>query len=129
MESVAALVDVWRRIIVGDHKSWVLFAYGTCVILTEPADDLAAQAIDILREYGPVHPGTPAGDFGTVELDRAPGWVVTGHHPDVLTYVAPDDVLAESSELLIGLIGRSRRDDDSRELSIIHIEDRRSPAQ
>lgn len=44
-----ALAEVWRQIIIGDHKSWVLFANGTCVILMEPADDLASQATAILR--------------------------------------------------------------------------------
>ncbi|GAB3965995.1 hypothetical protein GCM10029978_030120 [Actinoallomurus acanthiterrae] len=51
---VPELVETWRRIIIGDHKSWVLFANGTCVILMEPEEDLAAQATEILREYGPV---------------------------------------------------------------------------
>nr|MDT0658652.1 hypothetical protein [Micromonospora sp. DSM 115978] len=61
---MAELVETWRRIIVGDHKSWVLFTHGTCVVLVDPGNDLADQAIAILREYGPVHAGSPAGDFG-----------------------------------------------------------------
>jgi hypothetical protein len=45
----AGLIAVWRRIIVGAEKSWVLFTHGTCVILMEPAADLAEQARDLLR--------------------------------------------------------------------------------
>lgn len=53
----AALIEKWRSIIVGDEKSWVLFAHGTCVILMQPGDDLAGQATELLREHGPVAAG------------------------------------------------------------------------
>ena len=122
-------VETWRQIIVGDEKSWVLFKHGTCVILVDPGDDLAAQAVAVLREFGPVHPGTPAADFGTITLDQAPGWVVTGHHPDVLTYVSPAEIDTSEDDdninLTVGLTGRSKRDEDARDLTIIHIEDKR----
>ncbi|TNY37036.1 hypothetical protein EIO00_10360 [Thermomonospora catenispora] len=122
----AELVETWRRIIVGEHKSWVLFAHGTVVICMEPEEDLAAQATAILREYGPVRAGTPAGDFGVIVLQDAPGWVVYGHHDDVLTYVAPEEMGAEEpEEISVGLYGRAKRDQDGRELKIVHIEDRR----
>jgi hypothetical protein len=125
---VPELVETWRRIIIGDHKSWVLFANGTCVILMEPAEDLSAQATAILRESGPVVGGTPAGDFGTITLDPGPGWVVYGHHNDVLTYVAPDELSGdgEPSDLNIGLHGRAKRDQDGQELRVVHVEDRRA---
>lgn len=118
-------VEVWRRIIVGDHKSWVLFAHGTCVVLVEPADELGARAVELLRRYGPVRAGGPAGDFGVIELDPGPGWVVTGHHPDVLTYVAPDEV-EDTGHLVVGVTGRGKRDRDGHELTVVHVEDRRS---
>ncbi|ROO83705.1 hypothetical protein EDD29_1212 [Actinocorallia herbida] len=118
------LIEVWRRIIVGEQKSWVLFEHGTCVILMEPEDDLAAQAVEILREYGPVYGGTPAGDFGTITLDPGPGWVVYGHHKDVLTYVGPDEV-SDDSDVRIGLTGRSKRDHDGHDLTVVHVEDER----
>ncbi|WP_218040145.1 hypothetical protein [Actinomadura sp. WMMB 499] len=118
------LVEVWRGVVRGDRKSWVLFEHGTCVILMEPADDLAAQATELLREFGPVHAGGPAGDFGSIDLDAAPGWAVYGHHNDVLTYVAPEE-LDEPSDLAVGLLGRSKRDRDGRELTVVHVEDKR----
>jgi len=38
---------------------------------------------------------------------------------------APDDVADPSSDLVIGLIGRSKRDLDATELAVIHVEDNR----
>lgn len=125
MAGVDELADTWRRIIVGEHKSWVLLAHGTCVVLVDPAGDLAAEAVGILREYGPVHPGSPAGDFGTIDLAAAPGWVVWGHHPEVLTYVAPEEVSPPVSDVLVGLAGRAKRDRDGWELTVVHVEDKR----
>jgi hypothetical protein len=120
------LIEVWRSIIVGDEKSWVLFKNGTCVILMEPETDLSSQALALMKEWGPVHAGSSAGDFGTVDLTNAPGWVVTSHHNDILTYVAPEEVgPPDSTDLVVGLLGRGKRDQDARELEIIHVEDRR----
>ena len=65
-----ALIGAWRDCIRGADKSWVLFAQGTCVILTQPEPDLAAQAWALLAEWGAVQVGTPAGDFA-----RAYGFV------------------------------------------------------
>ncbi|GAA5082104.1 hypothetical protein HNP84_009700 [Thermocatellispora tengchongensis] len=118
------LPEIWRTLL-NPVKSWVVFAHGTCVILMDPAPgDLAAQAVDLLREYGPVVPGTPAGDFDVIHLEDAPGWAVACHHPDILTYVAPDEV-AVPDDLRVGLAGRAKRDADGRELTVVHVEDRR----
>lgn len=92
----------------------------------EPGDDLAAQAVEPLREYGPVQPGGPAGDFGTVDLDAAPGWAVYGHHNDILTYVAPEEVEERAESLAVGLLGRSKHDQDGREINVVHVEDKRA---
>ncbi|GAA3946816.1 hypothetical protein GCM10023085_31270 [Actinomadura viridis] len=122
------IVAVWRTVILGDEKSWVMFRNGTCVILMEPEEDLAAQATEILREYGPALGGTPSGDFGVIDLDDAPGWVVYGHHSDVLTYVAPEEVEEDADDVKIGLLGRSRRALDGEELDVVHVEDKRPAA-
>jgi hypothetical protein len=104
-----------------------VFKHGTWVGFADPAPgaDLAAQAVEILNEYGPVSPGTAAGDFGTITLNPGPGFVVYGHHPAVLTFVGPDD-LVEIDRLSVGLHGRNKRDRDGRELEIIHVEDNRA---
>ena len=122
-----SLVEAWRRIILGDQKSWVLFEHGTCVILMQPEPDLAAQAIQIMKEWGPVHGGSPAGDFGVMSLRDYPGWVVTCHHPDMLTYVSPEEVAEpEPRDVTVGLLGRSKRDQDGQAPQVIHVEDRRN---
>src|SRR5687767_11310251 len=105
------LIEIWRSVLVGDHKSWFLFKSGTCVVLVEPEIDLCAQALALMKEWGPVHPGCSSGDFGTIDLVDAPGWVVTSHHNDILTYVGPEEVeQPDPREVEVGLIGRGKRD-------------------
>ena len=119
-----SLVNTWRRIIVGEGKAWVLFEHGTCVIFAGPAQDLAARATALMKEWGPVVAGTPAGDFNVVKLQDDPGWVVTSHHPDILTYVGAEE-FGEGrvpDDMLIGLLGRAKRDQDAEELQVVHIE-------
>ncbi|MGW5609518.1 hypothetical protein ACWEWI_26180 [Streptomyces sp. NPDC003753] len=122
------LVDVWRRLLTDPRKSWVLFEHGTCVVLTDPDGDLAEQATEVLGKFGPVHAGFPAGDFGVVNVKDADGWVVTGHHQDVLTYVAPDEP-SDRENLAVGLCGRSKRHRDGTELRVVHVEDKRGSAE
>ena len=119
-----SLVDTWRAIIVGEGKSWVLFEHGTCVIFTGPADDLAARATALMQEWGPVVAGTSAGDFNVIKLQDDPGWVVTSHHPDVLTYVGQEefDEAQVPDDMIIGLIGRSKRAQDAEELQVVHVQ-------
>jgi hypothetical protein len=112
---------IWRRIIAGDDKSWVAFSQGTCVILMQPEADLAAQAARLLAEWGPVHVGTSSADFNVIALESG-GWVVSCHHPDILTYVAPAE---GASDLVVGILGRQLRDDDAQKLVVAHVEDRR----
>jgi hypothetical protein len=123
-------VAAWRKILIGGaSKSWVLFRNGTAVILISPVDDLRAQAVNLMKEWGPVHAGCPAGDFSTVKVTDYPGWVVTCHHNDILTYVDPSEVVnGSSTDITIGLRGRSKRDVDAKELNVIHVEDNRGKA-
>jgi hypothetical protein len=116
------LVETWRSIIVGEGKSWVLFEHGTCVIFVNASGDVEKQAVELLAEWGPVQVGTDAGDFNVVELVEHPGWVVTCYHPDILTYVDPEEVGAQAAEIMIGLIGRSKRDQDAHDLKVVHVE-------
>ncbi|WP_344402064.1 hypothetical protein [Streptomyces longisporus] len=116
------LIDAWRRLLSGSGKSWVLFEHGTCVVIDEPTGELAERATETLREFGPVQVATSAGDFRVLELKNGEGWLVTGHHPDVVTFVALDEP-ADPSHLAVGIHGRSKRDQDGTELHVIHVED------
>ncbi len=122
----AGLVEAWRDTINGPGKSWVLFQNGTCVILMQPEADLAGQATALLREWGPVHAGSSFGDFNVVTLDNGRGWVVTCHHSDILTMVGPDEVGPDAADVMIGLLGRSKRGQDATELQVLHVEDKRT---
>jgi hypothetical protein len=121
-----AMVSAWQRILEGQGKSWVVFENGTCVVLMEPGGDLKAQAIELLKEWGPVHVGTPAGDFNVIALPDHAGYVVTSHHPDIMTYLSPEEADDETPEMMVGLIGRARRDQDAQELRVVHVEDSRT---
>lgn len=119
------LIETWRKIIAGKEKSWVLFENGTIVILMKSEDDLEKQAISLMKEFGKVLAGTPAGDFSVTNLSNDEGYAVTCHHPDILTYVSSSETEGTTQDWIIGLLGRSKRDTDARELKIIHIEDNR----
>lgn len=121
------LIDAVRKTIQGAEKSWVLFEKGTIVILMEPQDDLIAQASDLLKQWGPVHAGSPSGDFAICTLHNGLGWTILCHHPDILTFVGKEEVAPGTPDLPIGLLGHNRRDADAAELRVIHVEDRRSP--
>ena len=108
-------------------RAWVLFANGTLVVFTKPVADMKSEALEILREWGPVHAGSPAGDFSVRKLRGTPGWVVTSHHPDVTTYVAPDEVAEPTTDLKIGLHGRGKRARDAKELVVVHEEPWKDP--
>lgn len=119
--------DVWKQVLSGSPTSWVLFEHGTCVLLPAPEGDLAEQATELLRHYGPVHAGSPAADFGVMTLKDELGWVVTGHHDDVLTYVGPAEP-QDGSNLGVGLCGRAKRHRDGTEPRVVHVEDKRELA-
>ncbi len=130
-EKLNTLIDIWRHI-VDDDKCWIMFEHGTCVILTEPQDDLQEQAIEILKEWEPVVPGTSLGDFNVNNLDDLPGWLIVYAHPDIANCV-DQDILRENDfedqidmHMGIGLFGRHLRQEDSKTLAIIHIEDKRN---
>ena len=86
------LVETWRKIIVGREKSWVLFENGTIVILTKPEEDLKNQAISLMKEFGIVWAGTPAGDFSVIDLSNDDGFAVTFLLPFFLPFVTSSEV-------------------------------------
>jgi hypothetical protein len=119
--SVADLIGVWQQIIVGEGKHWVLFRHGTCVVFTDSASGLRERAVDLMREWGPVHVGSPAADFDILPLSDHRGWAVTCHHPDILTYVDPAEVGEIADDLTVGVYGRSKRHEDASDLVVIHV--------
>jgi hypothetical protein len=60
-----------------------------------------------------------------IDLDDDMGWLVTGHHPHMFTFVLPSEV-STPNDLMIGLYGRSKRGSDGDNPVIVHVEDRRA---
>ena len=59
-----------------------------------------------------------------ITLSVGSGWVVTGHHPDILNFVFADEG-DDDNHVPIGLLGRSLRAMDAEYLRVVHIEDKR----
>lgn len=58
----------------GQPMVWAVFAAGTVVMVpatqASTVDELTTLTLSILKENGPVYPGTPSGDFNAVRLER-----------------------------------------------------------
>ena len=121
---------IWTDILEGSEHPWALFQFGTCVILQNPEKDLASQATGLMKQWAMPIAGSPSFKFSVSFLcdQGIPGCLVTCHHPDIMTYVAPAEapILGlESVGLAIGSFGRKKRQWDCETLKIIHIEDKR----
>lgn len=117
-QSFNQLVDIYKKIINPKFKDWVIFEHGTCVIIYKSQGDLENEAKGILQKYGLVIPGTPSGDFTVTKIDS--GWIVTGDQPGVLNYVSEDEGKGKE-DWEIGLIGRNKKETDSKHLLVIYI--------
>lgn len=57
-----------------------------------------------MKEFGPVYPGSAAGDFTVSRFDNTEGWSVSGHCYGMYTYVNPEELDSDSpSDIEIGL--------------------------
>ena len=117
------LVNQVMKAINPKFQNWVLFSNGTYIIFEDvsPSDSLEKRAIEFMKEWGPVYAGGSAGDFGTTTLTKTEGWVVSGHGHGMYTYVHPDKLESDTpSDVEVGLLGRSKRHQDSQEMEIVH---------
>ena len=115
------LVQIYRKIITDQSVSWVLFKHGTCVMLLDPQKDIKAQSIQILKTHGPVTAGTSSGDFVVTKIPEINGWIVTGSYPGIMVYVSQEEAGNKKSDLEIGLIGRTKRELDAKELEVTYV--------
>ena len=120
------IIDHVKKAISPQFKDWVLFSNGTYIIFEDTAiKDKAAKAIDIMKKFGPVHVGTPAGDITVTDLKYTDGWVVGGDFYGMYTYVHPKQLeqrgISDPTNLEVGIVGRHFRDRDGKELKIIYI--------
>lgn len=118
-QSSEQLISIYKKVIEPNLKDWVVFEHVTCVIIYHPPKDLEAEAKEVLQKYGQVHPGSESADFTVMKVDN--GWIVAGNQPGILNYVSEEEGI-EKEDHEIGLIGRNKKDLDSRDLKIIHIQ-------
>jgi len=125
------LVSAWNQILEGGTIPWVLFQFGTCILLPEPQDNLEEQAISLLRQWGPVKAGTPSSNASMTVVRRPPeGCLVDCHHPDILTYVSREESsnlgLLDGLRLHVSGLGKQKRSQDAQLLKVIHVNDPRN---
>ena len=63
-------IDMWKELLDGfaNMRGFVVFSHGSAVILKGSHDTEEAareEALDVMKQYGPVFPGSEAGDFNT----------------------------------------------------------------
>lgn len=107
-----------------EYQDWVLFKNGTYIIFDDisTVKDVKDEAIQLMKEFGPVFAGGSAGDFSVIHLNSTEGWLVSGHGYGMYTYVHPSELDNETpNDLEIGLYGRSKRNSDGESPEIEHI--------
>ncbi|WP_343914937.1 hypothetical protein [Aquimarina litoralis] len=119
-----SLLDNVKLAINPKFQDWVLFENGTYIIFddTNKVKNIKDKAIELMKEFGPVNAGGPAGDFNVISLNQTKGWVVSGHGYGMYTYVHPNELNTNSpDDVTIGIFGRSKRDKDGNDPKIVHI--------
>lgn len=118
-----AAIALWRKVLRGPTRCWVLFEHGTCVALAEPGDDPEAEAFRTLTAVGQSRAGEPTADFALIEIPKKDaGWIVTCRDPAVLVHIPREDVGKRGNEVTVGLLGRSRRLKDAEVPRVVHVE-------
>lgn len=111
-------------------QDWVLFKNDTYIIFDDITiiGNVQEEAIKLMKEFGPVFAGGPAGDFNVIHLNSTEGWLVSSHGYGMYTYVHPSELDNEfPNDLEIGLLGRSKRNSDGENPEIIHINRNNNP--
>ena len=107
----------------GEMRSFVLFSYGTCVVIADDGDP-AALAEALLQQYGHSIPGTPSGDMLVYTLPDTGDFIIGGYHPNILTFVPrdtlPPDASSEELRTMAGFCGRDLRVLDTFALNVVH---------
>jgi hypothetical protein len=119
-----SLLENVRLAINPKFQEWVLFQNGTYIIFndTDTIESIEKEAIKQMRQFGPVHIGSPAGDFGVQQLNKTEGWSVSGHGYGMYTYVNPSELPSQNpNDNEIGLVGRDKRNRDGLNPVIMHI--------
>lgn len=119
-----SLIENVKLAINAKFQDWVLFQNGSYIIFdnTDTIKDIKEEAIKLMKEFGPVYLGTPAGDCGVTKLNKTEGWSISGHFYGMYTYVNPSELnSSKPADDEIGIVGRSKRNLDGQNPIIIHV--------
>ena len=63
-------IDMWKKLLEGfaGMSGFAVFSHGSAVILKRPhatEESAKEEALEVMKQYGPVFPGSEAGDFNT----------------------------------------------------------------
>lgn len=115
-------IDAWKKILAESPHPWVLFENGTVVILKTTEGKIEDDAREFLTKYGYAPPGTPEADFGVEKLENPAGYLVTTGGPEeIMTYVDDSELSKKYSEMMIGILGKTKRKHDRRDLHVIWV--------
>jgi hypothetical protein len=128
-------IAFWHAALDFHTLRWVVFEYGTCVVIDSEVENPQHYAQGILSTWGPVAPGASSGDFVVKTLSDQRGWIVTYQHLNIFNFVHPSEVAGLDVRLIsdmneralgqlhatIGILGRQKRHHDSQSLRIIYI--------
>jgi hypothetical protein len=138
VQDPSATITLWQSLFNPDRLDWVIFAYGTCVVVEDKVPDVKQHAQDMLADWGHVAPGTTLGDFSVSPLASQLGWLVRYHHPTIFNHVYPnelpkpvrkkmtrtDHMACRELHAAVGMLGRQKRHNDSQSLQIVHVQQR-----
>ena len=105
--------DMWKELLEGfaGMSGFAVFSHGSAVILKRPhatEESAKGEALEVMKQYGPVFPGSEAGDFNTTStkgrgsttrcnliinqnnqsnISTGDAWMVSGYHGNLMTLV------------------------------------------
>jgi hypothetical protein len=125
------LIETYSSLLRGHNKAWVLFQFGTCVILRKETKTPEKDAKELMTLWGIPVAGTPSHKFSVTFLSDQgiPGCLVGCHHPDIMTFVSPTEIPSsakisdafEGIKFRVGCFGRKKRQWDVETLKVIHV--------
>ena len=113
-----------KQILSTENKDWVLFKFGTFLVLeeTDSVRDVKTEATKRMKELGPVEPGTPSGDFRVKKLTNPEGWLVSFYWEGMYAYVSPEEMENKiQDDIHIGIAGRNKRQFDGENPVVIYV--------
>lgn len=118
------LVEKVQQSIIPVYKNWVLFKYGTYVILDDINNipDVGQEALRLLEAYRPKSAlEKPDWDYSISHLEQVEGWSVYGNGYGIYTYVHPDEMIEAPDPPNIIVFSRNKRTMDEANPQILYI--------